>query len=41
MLRSIRDSAAPAVFGQLMDQVVRPSLAQREWRRLTDELAAA
>ncbi len=41
MLRSIRDSAAPAVFDQLMDQVVRPSLAQREWRRLTDELAAA
>ncbi len=28
-------------FAQLMQEVVRPSLAQREWRRLTDELAQA
>jgi hypothetical protein len=41
MLRAIRDSAAPAVFADLMDDVVRPSLAQREWRRLNAELAPA
>jgi len=41
MLRTIRASAAPARFGQLLDEVVRPSLAQREWKRLQSELAEA
>lgn len=41
MLRNIRASAAPAVFDHLLDEVVRPTLAQREWRRLEGELAAA
>lgn len=41
MLRNIRASAAPARFAELLDQVVRPSLAQREWRRLNQALAAA
>lgn len=41
MLRTIRASAAPAVFAQLLDEVVRPSLAQREWKRLNEELAQA
>lgn len=41
MLRNIRASAIPEKFAQLMQDVVRPSLAQREWRRLTDELAQA
>jgi hypothetical protein len=41
MLRGIRAGAAPAVFEQLLDQVVRPSLAQREWRRLSEELSHA
>lgn len=39
LLRTIRESAAPAVFIDLMDTVVRPSLAQREWRRVNVELA--
>ena len=41
MLRNIRASAAPARFAELLDEVVRPSLAQREWRRLNQALAAA
>ncbi|MES2035359.1 MAG: hypothetical protein V4466_14390 [Pseudomonadota bacterium] len=41
MLQTIRASAAPAVFAQLLDEVVRPSLAQREWKRLNEELAQA
>lgn len=41
MLRNIRDSATKDGFANLLDDVVRPSLAQREWRRLSEELAAA
>ena len=41
MLRNIRASAAPARFAELLDEVVRPNLAQREWRRLNQALAAA
>lgn len=41
MLKTIRASASTPLFGKLLDEVVRPSLAEREWRRLSDELAVA
>lgn len=41
MLQAIRASAEPTVFAQLLDDVVRPSLAQREWKRLQGELMQA
>ena len=41
MLRDFRVGAPADLFDHLMQEVVRPSLAQREWRRLNDELAQA
>lgn len=38
LLRAVGASARPDIFEALLREVVRPSLADREWRRLADEL---
>lgn len=38
LLRAVGASARPDIFEALLREVVRPSLADREWRRLADDL---
>ncbi|MDP1632328.1 MAG: hypothetical protein Q8L66_13005 [Caulobacter sp.] len=41
LLRAVKTAAQQDVFEALLREVVRPSLADREWRRLADDLRAA